>query len=88
MSAVRFRPWPSRNPAAALLAAHLAFASALSRWHRWRAGLILGGVLIVFTVVSGLLEDDTFSDVPDFSAALKPVAPQWVPTGSVDDFGG
>lgn len=72
---------------AALLAGHLSLASTMTPWRRWRAGLMVSGAILLFAVLSELLEDDSFSDVPSFSGVLKPVGQQWLPTRSVDEFG-
>ena len=35
-----------------------------------------------------LAEEDSFSDIPSFSGVVKPVASEWLPTATVDEFGG
>lgn len=72
---------------AALVAAHLGLASRLSSWRRWRAGLVTGGVVLALGGLFTLVEDDTFTDVPEFSGVLKPVPAGWLPTGTVEGFG-
>jgi hypothetical protein len=38
--------------------------------------------------LAALAKDDEFSDVPTFSSALKPLPAAWLPTATVDEFGG
>ena len=66
--------------AAALVAGHLALASALPARRRWRAGVATAGAFLLLAAVMGLAEDEEFSDVPEFSGVLKPVPARWVPT--------
>lgn len=71
---------------AALVAGHLALASAMPGWRRWRAGIIASAVLVVLGGAAALVEDDEFSDVPEFAGVLKPAGPGWIPVGTVEDF--
>ncbi|HEU0077323.1 MAG TPA: FHA domain-containing protein [Longimicrobiaceae bacterium] len=71
--------------AAALVAGHLALASALPARRRWRAGLVTAGAFFFLAAVSVLAEDDEFSDVPEFSGVLKPVPDRWVPTSGTGE---
>jgi pSer/pThr/pTyr-binding forkhead associated (FHA) protein len=72
----------------ALVAGHLSLASAMSRKRRWRAGFMVAGAALVIAGLATLIEDDSFTDVPTFSGVVKPVASQWVPTSTVEEFGG
>lgn len=72
---------------AALVAGHLAHASALPRRRRWRAGLVTSGVLLVVGGAAALAEGDRFSDVPEFSGVLKLVGARLVPAITVAEFG-
>ena len=38
--------------------------------------------------LASLTKDDEFSDVPSYPGVLKPMPAAWVPTQSVDEFGG
>ncbi len=71
----------------ALVAGHLALASALPRRRRWRAGGIVAGTALVIAALATVAEEETFSDVPTFSGVVKPISPNWVPTETVDEFG-
>jgi pSer/pThr/pTyr-binding forkhead associated (FHA) protein len=72
----------------ALVAGHLSLASAMSRKRRWRAGFIVAGTALVIGGLATLTEEDSFTDVPTFSGVVKPVASDWLPTATVDEFGG
>jgi hypothetical protein len=72
----------------ALVAGHLSLASAMSRKRRWRAGFIVAGSALVIGGLATLIEEDSFTDVPTFSGVVKPVASDWLPTATVDEFGG
>jgi pSer/pThr/pTyr-binding forkhead associated (FHA) protein len=72
---------------AALVAGHLALASAMSRTRQWRTGFIVSGTVLVIAGIATLAEDDAFTDVPTFSGVVKPVAESWVPTETVSEFG-
>jgi len=73
--------------AAALVAGHLSLASSMPRRRRWRAGIITGAVMLGLGGVMTLVEDEGFSDVPQFAGVLKPVGPGWIPTAPVAEFG-
>jgi hypothetical protein len=77
--------WPAL--AAALVAGHLALASALPRRRRWRAGLATGGALLLLVGVTTVAEDDDFSDVPVFEGVLKPFPARWIPMADAAEFG-
>jgi hypothetical protein len=72
---------------AALVAGHLSLASAMSRKRQWRVGFVVAGTALVIAGLAALTEDDAFTDVPTFSGVVKPVAGEWLPTASVDEFG-
>ena len=71
-----------------LVAGHLSLASGLSRRRQWRAGLIVAGTALLIGGLATLVEEDSFTDVPTFSGVVKPVAGEWVPTATVEEFGG
>jgi hypothetical protein len=71
-----------------LVAGHLSLASGLSRTRQWRAGFIVAGTALLIGGLTSLVEEDSFTDVPTFSGVVKPVASDWVPTATVDEFGG
>ena len=72
---------------AAIVAWHLANASTLSAPRRWRAGLTTSGVLLLLLGLFALIEDDGFSDVPEFSAVIKAAPMALVPKSNVEEFG-
>jgi pSer/pThr/pTyr-binding forkhead associated (FHA) protein len=72
----------------ALVAGHLSLASAMPRKRRWRAGFAVAGVALVIVGLATLTEEESFTDVPTFSGVVKPVASEWVPTATVEEFGG
>lgn len=72
----------------ALVAGHLSLASGLSTKRQWRTGFAVAGAALVIGGLVTLTEEDSFSDVPTFSGVVKPVASEWLPTASVDEFGG
>ena len=72
---------------AAVIAWQLANASALSSARRWRAGVTVSAVLVAFAGLFALVDDDAFTDVPEFSAILKAAPMALVPKASVTDFG-
>ena len=72
----------------ALVAGHLSLASGMSRKRQWRTGAAVAGGALLIAGLATLAEEETFSDVPSFSGVVKPVASEWVPTASVDEFGG
>lgn len=71
---------------AATIALHLRHSSRLAAAHRWRAGAITVGVMLVIGGIASLVESEQFSDVPTYDAALKPLVPGAVPTVTVDGF--
>jgi hypothetical protein len=72
---------------ATLVAGHLALSSTMPRRRRWTAGLMTSAVVLVIGAVFTLVEDESFSDVAAFSAALKPFPAAWLPTATVEEFG-
>jgi FHA domain len=72
----------------ALVAGHLAFASTMSRKRQWRVGFIVAGTALVIAGLATLAEEDSFTDVPTFSGVVKPIASEWLPTATVDEFSG
>jgi hypothetical protein len=72
---------------AALVAGHLALSSTMPRRRRWTAGLVTTAVVFAIGAVFTLVEDESFSDVPAFSASLKPFPAAWLPTATVAEFG-
>jgi pSer/pThr/pTyr-binding forkhead associated (FHA) protein len=71
---------------AVLVAAHLSFASTMSRRRQWRVGAIVAGVVLAITGLGALTKDDSFSDVPKFPAVVKPIPARLVPTKSIAQF--
>lgn len=72
---------------AVMIVAHLSVPGIMTRRGRWRVGLGVAGGLLAIVVLSELVDDDKkFSDVPEFPAVLKPIAPELVPTSTVDEF--
>jgi hypothetical protein len=71
---------------AALIAWHLSLSSTMSRRRQWRVGFIVAGTLLAIGGLAALTEEDSFSVVPKFSSAVKPVAAEWVPTSSIAEF--
>ena len=72
----------------ALVAGHLSLASGLSTKRQWRTGFAVAGAALLIGGLVTITEEDSFSDVPTFSGVVKPVASEWLPTASVDEFGG
>lgn len=72
----------------ALIAGHLSLASNMPPRRRWRTGLVVAGTAFAVASLAALAQDESFSDIPKFSGVLKPVAPAWLPTTTIDDFGG
>ena len=72
---------------AALVAGHLSLASAMPQRRRWRAGLVTSAVLVGLGGAMALVQDEGFSDVPEFDGVLKPAGAGWIPAGTVEDFG-
>jgi pSer/pThr/pTyr-binding forkhead associated (FHA) protein len=71
----------------ALVAGHLSLASAIPRKRQWRAGFIVAGTVLVIGGLATLADEDSFTDVPTFSGVVKPIASNWLPTATVDEFG-
>ena len=67
---------------AALVAGHLSLATGFSRTRQWRTGFVVAGVALLIGGLAALTEEDAFSDVPTFSAVVKPVGPRWLPTAT------
>lgn len=57
---------------AALIAGHLRLASGMATRRRWVTALAAGAIVFALGWVAVALEDDSFSDVPEFSGVLKP----------------
>lgn len=72
---------------AAVIAWQLANASALSSARRWRAGVTVSAVLVALVGLFALVDDDAFTDVPEFSSILKAAPMALVPKANVSDFG-
>ena len=73
---------------AALVAGHLALSSAMATRRRWTIGLVVAGTAFGIGVAAALAKEDAFTDVPRFSSMLKPLPAAWLPTHTVDEFGG
>lgn len=73
---------------ASVIAGHLALATAIPRPRRWRNAGLAVGTLFAIGMLASVTKDEEFSDVPTFSSTLKPVPVAWLPTASVDEFGG
>lgn len=71
----------------ALLVGHLSLASSMSRRKQVVTGAIVAGSLFAMVGLTALVEDDQFTDVPEFGGVVKPIAAGWMPASSVDDFG-
>ncbi len=72
---------------ATLVSAHLGLATALP-WKRQRkTGLFVAGGVVALLMVSALVTDDKFTDVPKFANQLKPMSARWVPAMSTSEFG-
>ena len=72
----------------ALIAGHLALSSTMTRRKRWRAGIIVAGSALAIGGLVTMTMEDEFSDVATFPGVLKPLAANWIPTATVDEFGG
>jgi pSer/pThr/pTyr-binding forkhead associated (FHA) protein len=72
----------------ALVAGHLSFASTMPPKRQWRAGFIVAGTALLIGGLATLAEEDAFTDVPTFSGVVKPIASEWLPTATVDEFSG
>jgi hypothetical protein len=71
---------------AVLLAGHLRLASRMTRRRRWTTGLVAGLALLAVGWLAGLPKRKQFSDVPAFTATLKPFPDAWIPTRSLESF--
>jgi hypothetical protein len=71
---------------AAVVAGHLALASRMTPRRQVRAGVATSAVLFAFVLVVGALDDDAFTDVPEFPGVLKPVTVRWPAPLSIDGF--
>lgn len=71
---------------AALLYAHLGFASALRRPSRLRAALLLSVAIAGASLISDFAARNKFSNVMEFSGILKPIDRAWLPATSIDGF--
>lgn len=70
----------------ALVAGHLGLTSTIPSRRRWKIALIAAASIMAISLLSALSKDDSFSDVPKYSATLKPIAASWVPTKTVSQF--
>lgn len=70
----------------AFITGHIMLTSTMSRRRQWRIGAIVATTVFAIGGLAALTKDDSFSDVPTFSAVVKPMAPRWVPTKSIDQF--
>lgn len=68
----------------AVVAAHLANATVMPPARRWRAGAAVAGIVLLLGGVFALADDDAFTDVPEFSAAIRPLRVELVPTVGVE----
>ncbi len=68
----------------AVVAAHLANATAMPTAKRWRAGAAVAGVVLLLGGAFALADDGAFTDVPEFSAVIKPLRVEVVPTVDVE----
>ncbi len=64
----------------AVVAAHLANATAMPPAKRWRAGAATVGVVLLLGAAFALADDGAFTDVPEFSSVIKPLRVEVVPT--------
>lgn len=70
----------------ALVAEHLAVSGTMPSSARWRAGLVTSAVVVAMFFFVGLVNDEKFTDVPKFTAIVKPLPAQFIPTESVGAF--
>ena len=73
---------------AALVAGHLALASSFPRTRQWRTGFAVAGAALLIGGLAALAEEESFTDIPTFSGVVKPVGSEWLPTASIEEFGG
>jgi hypothetical protein len=71
---------------AVLIAGHLSLSSTMPRRRRWRVGLIVSGTVLAIGGLAALTDEESFSDVPEFSSVVKPVAAEWVRTSPIAEF--
>ena len=71
---------------ASVLATHLEYASSLSARHRWRFGAAAALTFLGLGLLSTLIDDEKFSDVPTYSHTLKPLSSTIIPAQGIDDF--
>lgn len=71
---------------AALVYAHLGFASAMRRNSRVWAALSLSATMAGVSLISDLAGRNKFSNVMEFSGILKPIDAAWLPATSIDEF--
>jgi hypothetical protein len=71
---------------AVMVQAHLAQATAMPPRSRWRAALAVAGAALVIAGAFALVEDDTFTDVPEFNGVIKAAPIAVVPTIPVEAF--
>lgn len=72
---------------AAMVAGHLAAATALGPVQRWRAGATASGVVLALVAVFALLEEDRFTPAAEFSGVVRTIDPAFVPQQSVTEWG-
>lgn len=73
---------------AVLVAGHLGLATNFSRTRQWRTGFAVAGAALLIGGLAALAEEEAFTDIPTFSGVVKPVGSDWLPTATVDEFGG
>jgi hypothetical protein len=71
---------------AAMVAWHLAYASHQPRARRWRIGAMVAGLVILIVGAFDALEDESFTDVPEFSSVIKSAPQGVIPLASVEEF--
>jgi len=71
---------------AALVYAHLGFASAMRRRSRLWAALSVSAAMAGVSVISDFASRSKFSNVMEFSGIVKPIEAAWLPTISMDQF--
>ena len=72
---------------AAMVAGHLAAATALAPVQRWRAGATASGIVLLLVAVFALLEEDRFTPAAEFSGVVRTIDPAFVPQQSVAEWG-
>jgi hypothetical protein len=71
---------------AALVYAHLGFASALRRQSRLWTALSVSAAMAGVSVISDFASRSKFSNIMEFSGIVKPIDAAWLPTISIDQF--